>query len=320
MKTLKMLIIVTALGLLVNRAVIASESVISTTVSVSIGSSVMCVDDKSIDIEPPYIDDNNVVMVPVRAIAEAWGAEVIWSEKRPREVVVDYIQAGKTEALYYIIGSNYVTDSGIVIGKIELNESNTTMVPLESLAEFFGAQVKKNQNRVTMTRELFHTKNKSKFTNSIYNWSINIPKDRLRFIERTENQERYVFGDRDGIFIISEMLPDERRINIIDEYYEEWNSAKPNAYEHIIVEKGTRKDLGEYIFRKAYSVEGTVLEQVCLKGNIFYNICAIIYDNKKIDYIDYCEDLIKTFSLQTSNEEGVIDLTNVKTATNIFYD
>lgn len=87
---------------------------------------------------PPYIDKNNRLIVPVRAIVEALGAEARWDSKARRVTIEG---SGKTVVLnidsrYAVVdGQSKIMDTTAVI------KNNRTMVPARYVAEYLGAEV-----------------------------------------------------------------------------------------------------------------------------------------------------------------------------------
>ena len=86
----------------------------------------------------PYLNSANRVMVPVRAIAEALGAEVYW-EANGQKVTLE--KDGKTIVL--AIGSRSVLVDGQerLIDTVPVLKNSRTMVPVRFVSEFLGADV-----------------------------------------------------------------------------------------------------------------------------------------------------------------------------------
>ena len=96
----------------------------------------------------PYINGNNRVMVPLRAIAEALGAEVAWSSSA-REVTIT--REGQTVLLK--IGSPVVVANGKrqEVDTTPVIKNSRTMVPVRFVAQFLGADVHWNNHLKTVT-------------------------------------------------------------------------------------------------------------------------------------------------------------------------
>ncbi|MGE5580163.1 MAG: exo-beta-N-acetylmuramidase NamZ domain-containing protein [Bacillota bacterium] len=86
----------------------------------------------------PYIDEQNRTMVPVRAIAEALGAEVTWDAVR---YAVTIARNGRTVQL--VIGSTVAKVNGekLPMDTVPLLKDDRTMVPVRFVSEFLGADV-----------------------------------------------------------------------------------------------------------------------------------------------------------------------------------
>lgn len=87
---------------------------------------------------PPYIDESNRTMVPVRAISEAMGALVEWDAASR---IVTISGAGSTVKL--TIGSTAATVNGSVrsMDTVPVIRNDRTMVPVRFVSEFLGAAV-----------------------------------------------------------------------------------------------------------------------------------------------------------------------------------
>jgi uncharacterized protein YbbC (DUF1343 family) len=87
---------------------------------------------------PPYIDKNNRVIVPVRAIVEALGAEAGWDSKA-RTVTV----RGGGNDVVFKIDSRYVVVNGQTktMDTTPVIKNNRTMLPARYVAEYLGAEV-----------------------------------------------------------------------------------------------------------------------------------------------------------------------------------
>jgi hypothetical protein len=94
--------------------------------------------DAKIKFDTPPVIKGNRTLIPVRAIVEAFGAEVQWNAEE-REVIVlkddkeIVLQLGST--LMYIDGVEYETDAPAEL------INNRTLVPLRFLMETFGLKV-----------------------------------------------------------------------------------------------------------------------------------------------------------------------------------
>jgi len=89
----------------------------------------------------PFIDSNNRLLVPVRAIAEELNSDVKWDGKTQTVTIT-------TEALKirFSIGSNHVlvNDTYKTMDTAPVIKSNRTMVPVRFISEYLGHQVEWN--------------------------------------------------------------------------------------------------------------------------------------------------------------------------------
>lgn len=97
---------------------------------------------------PPYIDPNDRMMVPLRAIAEALGVEVYWD---PKLRTVTF--TGRGGAVVFTVDSA----TAVVDGKQKMMDTSPvikndrTMVPVRYVSEFLGAFVKWSPATLTVT-------------------------------------------------------------------------------------------------------------------------------------------------------------------------
>lgn len=113
------------------------------------GEITVVVDGKAISFDSDsYIDLNNRVMVPLRAIAEALGAEVVWSSSA-REVTI----TGEGQTVLLRIGSPVVVVNGAreKVDTTPVIKNSRTMVPVRFVAQFLGADVHWNNRLKTVT-------------------------------------------------------------------------------------------------------------------------------------------------------------------------
>ncbi len=96
---------------------------------------------------PPFIDKNNRLIVPLRSIAEALGAEVGW-DAGTRKVTIK----NSTNSIIFKINSKYATVNGItrIMDTSPVIKYNRTMVPARYVAEYLGAFVDWNPESRTV--------------------------------------------------------------------------------------------------------------------------------------------------------------------------
>ncbi len=97
------------------------------------------VDDAPISFDSePYIDDNDRLMVPLRAISEALGAQVGWDESSRRVTIIkenDEINFTIDDSTAYLNGEAKEMDTNPVI------RNDRTMLPARYVSEYLGADV-----------------------------------------------------------------------------------------------------------------------------------------------------------------------------------
>ncbi len=125
----------------IKRKVILSKSVISkVTIELHVGKKVAKLNgiQKEIDV-PPFIKDGKT-LVPIRFIAEAFGAEVQWDAST--KTVRIYFSSKNIKIILQINDKNsYVNDQKIILDVPPLIKDGRTFVPIRFIAESFGAEV-----------------------------------------------------------------------------------------------------------------------------------------------------------------------------------
>lgn len=99
---------------------------------------------------PPYIDANDRLMVPVRAIVEAMGANVGWDPVK-RTVKID--RQGETVLFTINSSAAYVNGQRRIMDTSPVIKNNRTMLPVRYVGEYLGAGVNWNQDTRTVTVE-----------------------------------------------------------------------------------------------------------------------------------------------------------------------
>ncbi len=278
------------------------------TIEFSVGNEYMYINEYQIKIEKPYVTDSNTIMVPVRAVAEALGAEVDWQgDTEPYKV---YIKCSGTKAVYTIGDSMFCNEKNTVLSEVPLvNENDTTMVPLDSIVEALGADIEYDKGNIKAERHVYSARNKDTITNSRMGWSIAMPAGGIKNFNYTEDHEITFFADS-NFFIETYPLGTDGSKETIDEYYYE---ILNNNTKNITVSIETNSDGDKYIFREYYS-EGYVIEHLYQKNDIYYWLCAVAHSEEKEKYY---EDLMKTFSLKSMTGDNVLDLSIINSMANI---
>lgn len=330
---IKLSLIIMLLGLMMNITCVAEDKFTTMIISIDIGSDVMYIDEMPVNIEKPYVTDNGIVMVPVRGIAESLGADVIWEDG---DIFVEYPREAEYSELCYSIDS-YTVDKNRIISyempeKAILNENGVTMVPLESIADFFGAEIKqKNKDNIIIQRKIYSTQGKEYITCSEYGWNMILPKEKISSFYCDEGYEEVSFDAEGDLFIISVFdLKNNRANRNISEFYI-WESpfkadcSQDKYYELLLssmvgkyskAEKCTNINGDEYIRFESHE-EGYMLEYIYLKNDKLYEIYSITGDYYKSAYY---EEIMKTFFPEVRSGDNVIDLTEVNNITNLVYN
>jgi uncharacterized protein YbbC (DUF1343 family) len=98
----------------------------------------------------PFIDTHNRLMVPLRAIVEALGAQVNWdSQKRTVEI------KGEGKNILFMINSKNAVVNGVQqsMDTSPVIKNNRTMIPVRYVGEYLGAMVNWNAETGTVTIE-----------------------------------------------------------------------------------------------------------------------------------------------------------------------
>jgi hypothetical protein len=120
------------------------------TVKLTIGSNIAYVNNNKFTLDaPPFIDPKtNRTLVPVRFIAEAFGADVQWDSTLKAVTVIlgnkkVVLQIGKSVA--------YVNGNSVSIDQPPIIVNGRTMVPVRFISESLGASVNWNSEKKTIT-------------------------------------------------------------------------------------------------------------------------------------------------------------------------
>lgn len=308
MKYIKYSIFVIVILIITETMAFSSNDGETRTIEFSVGNEYMYIDKDQIKIERPYVTDSNTIMVPVRAVAEALGAEVDWrGDTEPYKV---YIKCSRTKAVYTIGGSIFCNEKNTVLSEVPLvNENDTTMVPLDSIVEALGADIEYDKGDIKVERRIYSVKDKDIITNSHMGWSIAMPVDGIKNFDYNEDHEITYFDD--SIFFIGTYpLGTDGSNKTIDEYYDE---ILNNNTKNITVSIEMNSDGDKYLFREYFS-EGYVIEHLYQKNDIYYWLCAVAHSEEKVKYY---EDLMKTFSLNPITGDNAIDLSIINSMANI---
>ena len=96
----------------------------------------------------PYIDSNSRLMVPLRAISEALGAQVRWDEKN-RTVIIT--RSGSTAVFRIDSTSATLNGQSKIMDTCPVIRNERTMVPVRYVGEYLGAEVNWDQDTRTVS-------------------------------------------------------------------------------------------------------------------------------------------------------------------------
>lgn len=159
----------------------STEAETETTITITPGSDVININGTDITTEPAYITVSGVTLVPLRTIAEAFGAQVEWDDES-RQITITY--SGVT--IFLTVGSKaaIVNDHAEELEEAPIISGETTMVPLRFIAETFGAEVSFDETTqlITITlspdaesETLKGMHDKPYIGDSHYGWSMETP-------------------------------------------------------------------------------------------------------------------------------------------------
>ncbi|MEC0225952.1 copper amine oxidase N-terminal domain-containing protein [Paenibacillus alba] len=110
-------------------------------------------DNSSYDASHPYINADNVSMLPVRFITDRLGAEVKWNKETKQITVTDTLTE-KTIILELNSQSAQVNGVAVALDSAPVLKNGATFVPLRFIAEQLGCKIEfdNNTHSVTLTR------------------------------------------------------------------------------------------------------------------------------------------------------------------------
>lgn len=125
----------------IKRKVILSKSFISkVTIELYVGKKVAKLNGIQKEIDAPQFIKDGRTFVPIRFIAEAFGAEVQWDVSK--KTVRIYISSKNIKIILLINNKiSYVNEQKIILDVPPLIKDGRTFVPISFIAESFGAEV-----------------------------------------------------------------------------------------------------------------------------------------------------------------------------------
>lgn len=332
MKILKILLLSIIVVFLTTTLGIATDTYTNTIILIDVGSDIMYVNGISVNIEIPYITNNNTIMVPVRAIAENLGANVEWYGGKNCGVEIEYYCDEIPVTLYYSINDSEAIENHkpyMMDEKAVVNINGITMVPIESIAHFFGAEIEKNETgHVKLSRKLYYIHGNQYFTSSQFSWSMIIPKEKVDALYREEGCEQVSFNVPGNLFFVT--VCDTNYKESTNQYYfwkspSEFNNSQEKYYDGLLKNLNSKygvaekciDDYGNEYIRYEDCEEGYLVMYIYLKDNMYYEISSIT--EKKAES-DYYENIMKTFLPEVKLGDDVIDLSELNNITNLLYD
>ena len=98
----------------------------------------------------PYIDSNWRTMVPIRALMEAFDAEVVWDEANPDVVTINY--DGDTQIVMNVGDETYtINGADGEMDTVPVNNDGRVYVPIRFVAEGIGFHVTPLYNAAGLT-------------------------------------------------------------------------------------------------------------------------------------------------------------------------
>ena len=191
MKPLKKILIAILITAATNPLLVFANNPTITNIMLSIESNIMYINGEPINIEKPYITCNGVFMVPVRVIAECFGACVNWENGF---VSIIYPKADENTELYYEIGSCHLIKGHLMEYDMNenavLNENGVTMVPIESVTDFFGVDMTVDDiGNIRLSRKLYYITDIEYFASSRHGWSIRMPNERIMVLSYKDGRQ-----------------------------------------------------------------------------------------------------------------------------------
>lgn len=121
-------------------------------ISFKIGDSILSINGNDVEVETPYVAVEGVVLVPLRVISEAFGADVDW-DGDTKTVSIGY--GDKAVKLQIDNKTVSVNDEENTLEEApQLTENGFTMIPLRFISETFGAEVSYDEETKGITVEL----------------------------------------------------------------------------------------------------------------------------------------------------------------------
>lgn len=284
-------------------------------ISFKIGESKIKVNNKEIEDEKPFVE-NDITLVPLRVITEAFGARVEWKESE-KNIILSYddieikLWIGKTEAT--------IGDKKIDLQTAPVIINDKTMVPIRFITENFGADVSfdsetkqvkvvkevANESSIKDFARILKTTTKEKVGDSYYGWTIKLPK-KLKMEHRSFNGKQNNFDSKD--FGVSISIEEKGRNTIESIKAHELKNAKSFS----LVDQGI-KTINDYtyFFMVVKMYMGITEIRYCIKDDKLYIISAIAKDLKTYKESPEIKSALDSFNLSFIKDDNTEDLSDV---------
>ncbi|MCX7746247.1 MAG: copper amine oxidase N-terminal domain-containing protein [Clostridia bacterium] len=293
----------------------------SVDIRMSLGSGKMTVNGSVKIIEKPVLKGSSVY-VPMRAVLEAFGAEVNW--KGNGKILLLF----RDTSIELTLGSK----------KCEVNQkeeelpapifkvNGATMIPIRFISEHFGAKVEYNNGTKSirvlleddgaLTDLSFLTDGigKSKIGNSYFGWSINIPKgSRINHISFNSKNVSIINLERQLSLDVNVYLSDGK---LLTEVFDDISEDSKKYFDGEIMDASLNEEMGfgEFFLSDEYSGASYVRMYVENEYTYFVEIRSSDFaDPAKIKNSTYFAGIMDSFELGfKGNVKDVQDLSTIK--------
>ena len=302
------------LSLIISASVIpaafAAEDEINTVeISFKIGESDILINGEAVEVETPYITDGSV-LVPLRVITEAFGAEVLWDGDEEK---ITLLYPDVTITLHIGESTAFVnTHTETLPVPPVLSASGVTMIPLRFVAETFGALVnyEHESGTISVTKEgsfesstIGSASDKPRIGDSALCWSMNTPSN-MFMSDRTSDGLYTEFSDDDYNELSIE-------IEKLDEDYN-FDIAFAEMRDYVSSLTLTRADKGEDAFGNKTMHICARSKYVCVDYRAFvndkYSYEIYIGADADSEIFDTLCAIADTFALSFGDDETTHDL------------
>lgn len=269
------------------------------------GSSTISISGEAIPAEKSF-KNGNMLFIPLRAVLEAFGAEVSRMDGNKinityRDVSMD-ITVGEKQCLVNQAEKELVQAPVFVNG--------TTMVPLQLVTDFFGARSSYNASTKTTSilleddgalndlSFLTGSISKEKIGNSYFKWSMNVPKGST--INQTSFNSKYVLVENEQRQISLEVSIHVDSGKKIKDYYNELEENPQGMLNAELLDSSLNTEAsssyGEFLYANLY--DEAVFHRVYIENGYIYNIILTSYTEsnpQKLKGNSYFKSIMDSF-------------------------